>query len=113
MGGGGGAAGELGAAPGVVCVLPAGAYCSATGNSGAGATTCECPMLMSPKLRCEAASKLGGGLTIAACGPRRLREDSPVTSPVGATPVCDKVGPCLRFVVILSPAAAPPPTAHA
>src|ERR1700687_404128 len=85
---GGGATAAEPAPPSVAADLPAAAYCSATGNSGAGATTAECPMLMSPKLRCEAASTLGGGSTIAACGPRRVREDSVFSSGAGATTFC-------------------------
>src|SRR4029077_15867116 len=63
-------------------------------------------MLMSPKLRCEAASTLGGGWTIAACGPRRVREDSALTSAVGATAVCERVGACWRLAGIVSGAGA-------
>ena len=49
-------------------------------------------MLMSPKLRCEAASTLGGGWTTAACGPRRVREDSEFSSGAGATTLCESIG---------------------
>ena len=51
--------------PSPACVLPVTAYCSAIGNSGAGATTWVCPMLMSPNRRAVAASTLGGGSTTA------------------------------------------------
>src|SRR5450432_968431 len=103
--GGGGTTAEP-APPSADCVLPEAAYCSATGNSGAGATTCECPMLMSPKRRCEAASKLGAGCTTAACGARRMREDSVSTSGVGATAVCESIGDRRRLAGIVSGAGA-------
>ena len=63
-------------------------------------------MLMSPKLRCDAASTLGGGWTIAACGARRVREDSVSTSGVGATAVCESIGVRWRLAGIVSGAGA-------
>jgi hypothetical protein len=44
------------------------ARCSPTGNCGAGATTCACPILISVNLREAAFSTSCGGSTIAAWG---------------------------------------------
>ena len=63
-------------------------------------------MLMSPKLRCDAAFTLGGGSTIAACGARRVREDSVSNSGSGATAACESIGDRGRLAGIISGAGA-------
>src|ERR1700730_15064909 len=70
-------------------------------------------MLISHKLRCEAASRLGGGWTMAACGPRRVREDSVSTSGVGATAVCESIDAGWRLAGIASGAGATAVTGNA
>ena len=70
-------------------------------------------MLMSPKLRCEAASKLGGGWTIAACGARKVRADSVATSGAGATAVCESIDSRWRLAGIVSGAGATAVTGNA
>src|ERR1700694_4259233 len=70
-------------------------------------------MLISPKLRCEAASRLGGGWTIAACGARTVREDCVSTSGVGATAVCESIDAVWRLAGIASSAGATAVTGNA
>src|SRR5580704_6087747 len=75
-------------------------YCSATGNSGAGATTSEWPMLSSTNLRAEAASTCGVGATTAcdkagACWPL-----AGMVSGGGATTDADRLG-SLRLAAVL------------
>ena len=60
--------------------------CSLTGNCGAGATIALWPIFMSPHLRLEAVSTLGGGATIAGDGPCKVRAaEAAFSSGAGAT----------------------------
>src|SRR4051812_6516542 len=81
---------------------PAIAYCSATGSSGVGATIWECPIFISPRRRAEDESTVGGGSTIAACGPRRVLDDSAFMSGAGATTFCESIADRSRLAGMVS-----------
>ncbi|MGC1462902.1 MAG: hypothetical protein WA802_11920 [Terracidiphilus sp.] len=83
--GGGGTTALDAPPPNPACARPGIVRCACMGNSGAGATASEWPILMSPALRMEPCT-LGGGATTAAIGAviPRLAEPAP-TSGAGAT----------------------------
>ncbi len=63
-------------------------------------------MLISPILRDDEASTLGGGATIAASGARKVREDSAFTSAAGATTFSESIGDRERLPGMVSGAGA-------
>jgi hypothetical protein len=71
----------------------ANARCAPTGNCGAGATTCTCPILISLSLRVAASATSGVGSTTAGCGACIFRLDiAELTSGAGATTDAGIVG---------------------
>ncbi len=106
--GGGGTTARPGPAS-VDCVTGSNARCSARGNCGAGATTALWPIFISPHLRSEVASTVGGGPTIAGDGPCIVRAiEAAFSSGGGVTTDVDSAG---RFISTLVPEVAASGTA--